>query len=290
VAMKKGIVYKANEGVGSRNGFNLALMAIFFTGYVVAGDNIWGYMSQWTAPQYFLGFLGGLYFTITWLIGGFYLLVDLTKKPSYIYRRKIQTGLKTREQNLTKFKKKVPKLCWVVLRNQLFGSIPFTIAYMYCFTWRGQSMSDPLPAWYVSLGLLLVVAVMQGFLFYVGHYIFHFKSLYRKYHKIHHEFRESTALACQYAHLVEHYLVNLLPIMVPPLIVGLHPFVFAFWFSIAVVTTNIGHSGYSIPHMGTTILHDFHHFNVFGNYGTGDTWDKAFKTDKEFKEFLNRDS
>ena len=52
--------------------------------------------------------------------------------------------------------------------------------------------------------------LIEDFTFYWGHRILHLPKLYR-FHKIHHEFTNTTSIAVLYCHPVEHIFALMLP-------------------------------------------------------------------------------
>lgn len=82
------------------------------------------------------------------------------------------------------------------------------------------------------------------------------------------------AISAIYAHWVEHWLCNLTPIALGPLLCGCHVWLIFVWVGIALVQTLHAHSGYHLPFLSSPEAHDAHHklFNVnFGPLGLLDT-------------------
>lgn len=116
---------------------------------------------------------------------------------------------------------------------------------------------------------LAVSALAREALFYYAHRVFHWRPLYRRFHKTHHKFTAPVAFASQYAHPLEHVLANTLPIVLPPALLRSHVLTFWLFLAYQLVETATVHSGYDFFH-GLARKHDRHHerFDVyFGGFG-----------------------
>ncbi|KAK1248477.1 hypothetical protein MKX08_006697 [Trichoderma sp. CBMAI-0020] len=116
---------------------------------------------------------------------------------------------------------------------------------------------------------LLFSVLSREALFYSSHRILHLRPLYRRFHKQHHKFTAPVAFSSQYAHPVEHISANVLPILLPPLLLKSH--ILTMWAFVAfqLIETSTVHSGYDF-FGGAAKKHDRHHerFDVyFGGIG-----------------------
>ena len=246
------------------------------------GPAIWAAVHQtlggWGS---FVGLGFAVYMVVFWAVGGFYLACD---ERGWFADKKIQPRPAGRERSGPS----VSKAVRVVLRNQLLGTLPVLALLYPLMLWRGLDLTaDPDPWWVVLVhlgGLVLIEEVG----FYSAHRAMHRKPLFKRFHRIHHEFRESIGIATHYVHYVEHLVGNLGPIFLGVVILVPHPLTIFLWVVLAVVNAIHTHSGYAFKWMVWPHDHDFHHFNVTGNYGVLGVLDRVLGTDSAFREVARK--
>ncbi|KAK3346511.1 fatty acid hydroxylase superfamily-domain-containing protein [Lasiosphaeria hispida] len=125
---------------------------------------------------------------------------------------------------------------------------------------------------------LALCGLLRELIFYPTHRLLHTPRLYRAVHKVHHEFTAPVAMAAQYAHPVEQFVANTLPIALPPVLLGAH--IVTMWVFLAgmLVETATVHSGYDFLG-GVARKHDAHHERFTVHYGVFGLLDWALGTD-----------
>lgn len=127
------------------------------------------------------------------------------------------------------------------------------------------------------LGCILDICVsiiLTDIFFYGIHRVLHMPYFYKKYHKQHHEIITPIGLCAVYMTMVDFYVGNILPVLLPMLIIGAHITTIRIWLTIIIVNTIVfAHSGFMIAEH-----HDKHHTLFIKNYGIGIFMDKIFGT------------
>jgi sterol desaturase/sphingolipid hydroxylase (fatty acid hydroxylase superfamily) len=258
-----------------RNGFHAGLTSAFrwvwqdlcgkddWFAFVIA-TNLWGTLVYWTV---------GLSFSVL-DFGNF----------EWTRRYKMQPGT-----NQPVEKNKFIKCVLQVLFNQFVVGPVLAAIMMPALRWRGINFSqENIPGVATFLRHLVGYAVFEELGFYYSHRLFHeVKPLYKAFHKQHHEWVASIAIAARYAHPVEDVLANVGPVMLGPLVMG-SPLVFWWiWLTVALTSTVISHSGYHFPYFPSGEYHDYHHLRFETNYGAFGVLDALHNTDEKFRDSVN---
>ena len=206
----------------------------------------------------------GVTATFFTLLGFVFTVVDLWG-PSILTQYKVQ---ETKNVPLTR--SDLIKLIKLDFFNIFVVTPSFTYFGSYLLLWRGMCfLPEELPTFQRSILNVALLMLLQDFLFYYSHRLFHYPPLYRAWHKKHHEFTAPVAITAVYAHPVEHVFVNLLSVWLPTLILGIHCAEYWLWFGIVITGTFITHSGYHFPFVPVSPeYHDFHHLVFTENFGT----------------------
>lgn len=134
-------------------------------------------------------------FLIYWSFGLIYTVMDLTNKPKFLRRYKIQSN--TNEPVDTK---KLIKVIMSVIFNQVFVGIPFAIFSYYAMKLRGMPNVRELPTFHWVLFEIGICILVEEFGFYYSHRLMHSKRIYKRIHKQHHLWQSPVAVTAIYAH------------------------------------------------------------------------------------------
>ncbi|KAG8438915.1 hypothetical protein GDO86_005197 [Hymenochirus boettgeri] len=214
-----------------------------------------------------------------WLFNAFLMFSDLTGKPQFITKYRIQLG-----KNEPVDADKLKHAAITVFCNQIFLSLPMVLLMYPVMQWRGNPCGPELPTFHWVLLELSVFVLVEEILFYYSHRLVHHPALYKHIHKKHHEWTAPVGVVSLYAHPLEHIFSNMLPSMVGPMLMGSHVATIMLWFCLALITTTISHCGYHLPFLPSPEFHDFHHLKFNQCYGVLGVLDHLHGTDLVFKQ------
>ncbi|KAM7374675.1 hypothetical protein PAMP_007320 [Pampus punctatissimus] len=214
-----------------------------------------------------------------WGLNALLLLVDTTGKPYFITRYRIQVD-KNNPVDPAKLRHAVRS----VLFNWVFVSGPMVVACYYLMNWRGNPCGPELPTFHWALMELAFFSILEEVMFYYSHRLFHHSSLYKHYHKQHHEWTAPIGVVAIYAHPLEHMISNMLPVVAGPVILGSHITTTSVWYCLALISTTISHCGYHLPFLPSPEFHDFHHLKFNQCFGVLGVLDRLHSTDTKFRQ------
>ncbi|XP_017055218.1 fatty acid hydroxylase domain-containing protein 2 [Drosophila ficusphila] len=256
-------------------------MDTLLAGWTRSGDFL---QDRWTALLDIVGedpwrlWVGGstvVIFVVYWLYAGIFTLMDITNRPRFLRKYKIQPG-----QNEPVDLAKLWNAVKVVLLN--LTVVNFLACWaVYELVYRTENSGDirVLPTFRRALRDLAVFVVLEEIMFYYAHRLLHHRSVYKHVHKKHHEWTAPIAAITLYAHPVEHVVANLLPVATSIAILGTHVALAYVIFALAIVNSMSDHTGYSFPwSAGSVRFHDYHHAKFNYNYGVLGLLDKLHGT------------
>jgi len=218
-------------------------------------------------------------------LGTLFTIVDVTGKPEFILKYKVQN---VKAYPITRAQ--LFDLLQVVIINELFLVPVAALAHIRNKGQKGAPIStQELPTIPYAIFSYCFFVICREISYYYSHRLFlHHPSIYKHIHKKHHSWTSPIALSATYAHPVEHFVSNVLPVMIGPMILKSH--ILLRWIYIAVVRCEnvTNHSGYHLPWLKSPEFHDFHHLKTnynFGIYGWLDTLhgtDSLFRKSKEY--------
>ncbi|KAK3785829.1 hypothetical protein RRG08_050847 [Elysia crispata] len=234
--------------------------------------------------DFLLSVFGTYIFTtaVFWLCNLFFILLDLTGKPEFLLKYKIQADKNTplRPADFMKAAK-------VALYNQTVVGLPMSVMIFCVMKWRGCSCSPAdMPTFPWSVVEVTIFTLVEEIGFYYTHRMFHHPRIYRFIHKKHHEWTAPIGLVAIYAHPVEHALSNLLPVALGPILLGSHLATAWMFWALALFSTTVAHCGYHLPLLPSPEAHDYHHLKFNQNFGVLGVLDRLHGTDAQFRASL----
>ncbi|KAH1027003.1 fatty acid hydroxylase domain-containing protein 2 isoform X1 [Dendroctonus ponderosae] len=218
-------------------------------------------------------------FGVYWLFGGVYTFLDVTNMPKAIRRYKIQPGT-----NEPVDRRRLLKVIWCVLLNQIAVGIPSSYIMYYSMKWRGFPGIRELPTFHWVLYELAIHIMVEEAAFYYSHRFLHSKHIYKYIHKQHHEWTAPIAVTAIYCHPIEHIFSNLVPPFLGVFVMGSHVATAWLWFTLAILSTLNAHSGYHLPFFPSPEAHDFHHLKFNNCFGVLGVLDRIHGTDAAFRQ------
>jgi methylsterol monooxygenase len=196
-----------------------------------------------------------------WVFSGFFALLDyVVERKGLLWLLKTQGKRIEKEGGIDWLK--YYNTAWGSLLNQLGVFFPMLLIAYPINLWL-ETPIEPIPklslTYWWKMGWVILY---EDIFFYYGHRLLHTPYLYEKVHKIHHTWPAPVGCRALFCHPFEHFLANVIPAMIGPMLVGLPASNMVEWTVLATIITVVVHSGY-----GITRAHDDHHKLFTCNYG-----------------------
>jgi len=165
-----------------------------------------------------------------------------------------------------------------VFISQLTTQLPMMMAFHPVAILMGMKFLDRFPPLSTMAVSCLFCMIAEDTYHYFAHRLLHWGVLYKRIHKLHHEYSAPFGIAAEYAHPVEVVFTGLGFFVGPALLllagVEMHVITMAAWLALRLVLVVDVHSGYDfpwalrhwLPFWGGADFHDYHHMAFIGNY------------------------
>ena len=211
-----------------------------------------------------------VHLALFWALVPLFHYADTHDRPAWIVRHRIQSAPLRRPA----FRAAVP----LVLVNQLFWSPLLLGALWLWLDARGWSPSPTLPGPGQLALELLAMGACSVIWFYASHRFLHRPWWMKRVHRVHHEFRATTALASEYAHPVEFVFGSFGTLAAGVAIFAPDLASILLYTALSIWTVLIHHCGYALPWAPWSVHHDWHHYKVAEAFGTLGILDRLLGT------------
>ncbi|KAI8320098.1 hypothetical protein GQ54DRAFT_298883 [Martensiomyces pterosporus] len=183
-----------------------------------------------------------------------------------------------------------------LLISQVFVQLPMMMLFMPAARLVGFDCNAPFPAWPKVLFQICIFFVIEDFYHYWAHRSFHYGILYKRIHKVHHEYTAPFGIVAEYAHPLETAILGqgtiAGPLFFNYFVEQVHITTMLMWIAARLCQTVEAHCGYDFPWSIPNWLpfwagashHDYHHAAFVDNFAsTFRWWDRVFGTDRRYQ-------
>ncbi|KAI8886205.1 hypothetical protein K501DRAFT_321967 [Backusella circina FSU 941] len=194
---------------------------------------------------------------------------------------------------------------WKCTKQVLYQHFLFEGPLIFLFhpmaTLLGMQVHAPFPEYTTTLPQLTLFFIFEDTFHYWAHRIMHIPALYKRVHKVHHEYAAPFGIAAEYAHPLETIILGFGTIGGPLLLQviwgNLHLVTMLLWIVLRLLQAIDAHSGYDfpwslchwVPFWAGADHHDYHHQAFIGNYASSFRWwDYVLGTDNKYRAYRKR--
>ena len=185
---------------------------------------------------------------------------------------------------------KMPTLAeqWACARLVLLSHFTVELPQIWLFhplaQYCGLSTTVPFPPWWKMVYQIAIFFVLEDTWHYWFHRALHTPTLYKKIHKLHHQYSAPFGLAAEYASPIETMILAFgavgIPVLYTAFTQDLHILTMYAWIVCRLFQAIDSHSGYELPWSLHHFLpfwagadhHDVHHEKFIGNYSSSFRW------------------
>jgi sterol desaturase/sphingolipid hydroxylase (fatty acid hydroxylase superfamily) len=160
--------------------------------------------------------------------------------------------------------------------NQLVLNMIWTFLGTICIFYLPIKIDTDLN---ITIKLILCNFITEIWFYHV-HVMVHQQQLYKKLHKLHHEFKYPYALTALYCTWYEAVLCNLFSVALGPVMLTIPPPYLYIWMGLVALNATFTHSGLRLGWLMDG-SHDIHHETFKYNFGTLTILDRIYGTYKE---------
>ncbi|KAJ3142591.1 hypothetical protein HK100_000491 [Physocladia obscura] len=185
----------------------------------------------------------------------------------------------------------VPKVIYTVAFQHL---IQVTTALVLVVLTRPEDVKE----WRMESPLLILIkiaiasVILDTYQYWIHRWFHVNRKLYRMFHSVHHELTVPFAFGALYNHPLEGFLMDTVGGAIPSMLLNMHPWTSAIFYSVATLKTVDDHCGYawawspaSLFNSNGAAYHDIHHWGKGGMYNFSQPfytfWDHLMGTEYE---------